>query len=451
MHQIRCKCSAIFTLIAFLQHNCEQTPCGTYYQCVGRCHFPSYNLKVFKRHVQEHLAEDEMATSSSEVPLDNTAATGDEQFDFYDSLDQWDPQYPESILPPEDQFPSGNVKETGEIMNIEEMMFDEGTLLPPLPPDENYNKSDIRTPFFEDPFDHDHLVVDGKRFDDYVKEKLLLMTATFYGRTELSGKSVQMIVEEITAFYKTVVMEFMHKKIMENYRELKASEKMVSELDFLFFSVNDVLGSISTRSRRFNLFKEAGTLIMPEPQVLGSMPDVKRTETIPRNRQITCYAQFIPIREVLKNFFEIPGVYRRTMEYVDFLKNSDIDQVGVSNYMQGEYWKSQAEVHGDKPVLPSAVYCDDYETNNVQGSHAGGQGKQGGFYFNILCLPPELQSQLNCIFEFLSFNSLHRKIFGNEAVFRRVVEELNFLITEGITVETEDGPKKLYFSLQVIC
>lgn len=133
-----------------------------------------------------------------------------------------------------------------------------------------------------------------------------------------------------------------------------------------------------------------------------------------------------------------------------YVKKKAINIINIIDYIQGDYWRSHSQIFGDKPVLPSAVYCDDYETNNVQGSHAGGHGKEGGFYFNILCLPPEMQSQLNCIFEFLSFNSLHRKIFKNEGIFRRVIEELNFLVTEGITVDTENGPKQLYFSLQVI-
>lgn len=144
-----------------------------------------------------------------------------------------------------------------------------------------------------------------------------------------------MIAEEFTTFYKTIVDEFIHKRILENYKELNANEKMTSELEFTFSSINDVLESISTRSKRFNHFKEAGTLVMPEPQVIGCMEDVKRTGSIPRNRHITCYAQFVPIRKVLKKFFDMPGVYQRTMEYVDSLKNADIDEVGISNYIQG--------------------------------------------------------------------------------------------------------------------
>ena len=70
-------------------------------------------------------------------------------------------------------------------------------------------------------------------------------------------------------------------------------------------------------------------------------------------------------------------------------------------------------------------------------------------YFQIPCLAPAFQSQLENMFLFQLLNTLHRKILGDRRVFRKVIEELNLLATEGITIKTSDGFIRIYFALGV--
>lgn len=117
--------------------------------------------------------------------------------------------------------------------------------------------------------------------------------------------------------------------------------------------------------------------------------------------------QCVPISKVLQKFFELPYIFTDTMKYMQTVSNQ---KEIISNVIQTQFWKDEIKSYGNKIVLPIALYYDDYETNNVLGSHRG-LGKCGAFYLNILSLPPQYSSKLKNIFLFSLFNCKIKKMF----------------------------------------
>lgn len=151
--------------------------------------------------------------------------------------------------------------------------------------------------------------------------------------------------------------------------------------------------------------------------------------------------QFIPIRQVLKCFFEMTNVFNECINYVDVLKNQ---QKVFSNIIQGELWKSKTTNETDL-VFPLLIYFDEFDVGNPLGSHSGIH-KLGAVYASVPIVPPEFLSKLNNIFLCMLFHAMELKAFGSNLIFSHLVKELNFLSTEGITIEVDKKNKYLNFN-----
>ncbi|KAE8739106.1 hypothetical protein FOCC_FOCC015398 [Frankliniella occidentalis] len=134
--------------------------------------------------------------------------------------------------------------------------------------------------------------------------------------------------------------------------------------------------------------------------------------------------QFVPVDLVLKGFLEIDGVLSQILSYMD--------KLSCENYI----------------VLPLTLSFDDYEPDNVLGSHAGVH-KVGAAYFEISCLQPEFQGALENKFLALLFHSTDRCV-ENKAAFRLLLNILKLLESEGITVVTSEGVFQVYFALTLV-
>lgn len=98
-----------------------------------------------------------------------------------------------------------------------------------------------------------------------------------------------------------------------------------------------------------------------------------------------------------------------------------------TNLTQGPMWKEISSKYPSRIVFPVSSSTDDYECDNVMGSHAGGPEKMCATYLSFPFLPPEFQRKLGNMLLFLIFCSLDRKIFGNKVIFQRVIDKINFL------------------------
>lgn len=139
----------------------------------------------------------------------------------------------------------------------------------------------------------------------------------------------------------------------------------------------------------------------------------------------------MPIKNALHNLLEKPGLFNEIKSYITSLKE---ETVVISNVMQARLWQSTYNVNRteNEIVLPIFLFYDDFETGNTLGSHAG-QQELGGIYMSLPFLPPHLVAKLTNILVVAIFYSKHRKCMDNEAVYQKVIEEVNKLSTEGLS------------------
>lgn len=120
----------------------------------------------------------------------------------------------------------------------------------------------------------------------------------------------------------------------------------------------------------------------------------------------------------------------------------------ISNIVQSKYWKEcTSGINGI--ILPIVIYQDDFETGNPLGSHASIH-KLSGIYASLPCLPPQFISKLDNIFLLQLNYSDDASYFGNNSVYKRVVQELNYLRAVGITINIDGNPIIIKFQLAMI-
>lgn len=73
-----------------------------------------------------------------------------------------------------------------------------------------------------------------------------------------------------------------------------------------------------------------------------------------------------------------------------------------------------------------------------------------GVYVSLPFLPPNLASDLKNIFLVTLFNYKYRKQFGNTAVFKKIIDEINILSEKGLTIIIILKPTVVYFNLVLI-
>ena len=83
---------------------------------------------------------------------------------------------------------------------------------------------------------------------------------------------------------------------------------------------------------------------------------------------IKIMGQFIPMRMVLKQVFEIPGILTTCINYIT--EQSSLSEPLMS-ILQGQLWKDTTQLISQRHVIPFVLYFDDFEVCNPLGSSSG--------------------------------------------------------------------------------
>lgn len=210
----------------------------------------------------------------------------------------------------------------------------------------------------------------------------------------------------------------------------------------MFQSLSNPFQHLDTEYKRITHFQTTGAYVPPESYHIGSRVGKKNSKKGVKAEMKQVTGQFIPLRYVLKKFFELPDVFKSTIQYMkDVQAESDV----ISNFVQCQRWKiiSTKYFKNSDIVFPLIVYFDDWEPNNPLAPHSE---KIGAVYVTVPCLPPECQSKLENIFVTLLFHSDDRKRYGNKKTFASLINELMFLETAGIDINITEGRKRIYFA-----
>lgn len=121
-----------------------------------------------------------------------------------------------------------------------------------------------------------------------------------------------------------------------------------------------------------------------------------------------------------------------------------------TSILQGNLWKKAKLKFPNKIVFPLYLFYDDFEPNNPLGSKSGIY-KVGAVYISIASLPVKYASLLENIFLTQLNFSADRVQYGNKSIFYKIIQELKYLETEGIKVQTSSGKDvHVYFTLLLI-
>lgn len=101
-----------------------------------------------------------------------------------------------------------------------------------------------------------------------------------------------------------------------------------------------------------------------------------------------------------------------------FMQQAYKEKILISNIIQADFWAKINDLN--KIVLPYYIFFDNFEPKK---SSRAGKHKLGGIYGLIGCLSPDIASKIDSINLIFIFYSDHRKKFGNEIIFGKLIRE----------------------------
>ncbi len=288
-------------------------------------------------------------------------------------------------------------------------------------------------------------VPETQSFEELLTHDLLCIFSDLYTLTDVNRKRVRDVIQIFSdRFLQGKAFKYLQKSISETLCHENLNQYMS---DF-----SNSLQTYSTESRQFQFLSSKGKFTEPVSYKIGERKDYKIVNGQQTAVSVDLKATFIPLRETLKNFFEVDDIFSRTLFYMDQLmeNQSNSSSQVITNFIQGEYWKEiRSNYSSEKIVLPLIIYFDEFEVDNALGSHAG-LNKIGGVYCSVPCLPIEFQSKLENIFLVILFNVLDRKSTEDIFLFTKLIEELNFLSSTGITICTKNGDFIVFFQMVLL-
>jgi len=260
--------------------------------------------------------------------------------------------------------------------------------------------------------------VTSLKFRNLLFKDAMKCLSYLYALSDLPRKRVWELVDVFTSIILDgEAFNALEAHVVSNFENLSKGmehEDEILKLRELFSMYREPFSEIDSEHLAFKWFKNSNCFILPETVQIGSRTDFKKinrkssnkaelVEPINRAVLVKSTAQFVPMRLMLKQFFELPDVFDDTMSFLRMLETEMKDCV-VRNIIQAEFWQNLKyppySTVDSSLVLPLIVYFDDYEPNNPLGSHAG-FSKCGAVYLSVPCLPIYMQSKLDNVFLFL--------------------------------------------------
>lgn len=240
---------------------------------------------------------------------------------------------------------------------------------------------------------------------------------------------VQEILDCFSNFQSTLIESII--RMLSSSEAFEKSEifKVISEMLLI---LKNPFSELNTEFKRFQYFEESGKLLMPQKVLIGIGKERFQRYSEAQMNLKERYAYFIPLRNLLKTFLEIPNVLKTIKDYQYNLNIENKKSGNMRNIIHGSLWKNNVP-NNDELVLPLLLYYDDFETGNPLGSHAGIY-KMGAVYCTIATIPPSYASRLENVFLTLLFHTADRSEFGNKNVFQCLISEITFLENEGINL-----------------
>jgi len=143
--------------------------------------------------------------------------------------------------------------------------------------------------------------------------------SSLYANPQIPRNVVQTVVEDMTDIFHNL-----HQTIKEKSNRLLLNDTISNES---FDHFNNILNEfehpfkdLNTEYKRIKYFTELGIYVPPREYVVGERLNETRKKNSFSLVPVHCTAQFILIRNVLKNFFQIKNLLSDTLDYMNECK-----------------------------------------------------------------------------------------------------------------------------------
>jgi len=285
----------------------------------------------------------------------------------------------------------------------------------------------------------------NENFEDVVRNSILKFITYLYSKPNVTATLIQEIVEGTIELFSSGIISHLKSKI-EPYL-INCDYTKLIEINKMFNLLENPFINLKTEYQRIKYFESNNLFFRPKTIVLGFTKEKKIISGVERQIMVQVQGHLFPIKENLKYFFELPGVFNTTYKYTqESLNNSNL-----SSFLNGSTWKNIKNNFPGKTIFPIFLYYDDVEMGNPLGSHSGIH-KMGCIYYTVPALPPEYLSSLDNIFPGYLFHSSDRgaQKLDNETMFSALISTLIDLQENGVTIIINYVEIKIYFVLSLI-
>jgi len=282
-------------------------------------------------------------------------------------------------------------------------------------------------------------------FENMVRSSALKFITSLNTKPNVTSSLMQEIVERTTELFSSGIISHLKSKI-EPYLTNCDNSRLI-EIQNMFNILENPFSKLKTEYQRIKYFESNNVFFKPKTIVLGFTKETKIVSGVERQVMVPVQGHLFSIKENLKHFFELPGVFDVAYQYTVSSSNNS----NLSSFLNGSTWKNIMTNFPDKIVFPIYLYYDDAEMGNPLGSHSGVH-KIGCVYYTIPALPPEYLSSLENIFPAYLFHSSDRGAhkFDNKTMFSALINVLIDLQENGTTIVVNSISIKIYFVLGLI-
>lgn len=181
--------------------------------------------------------------------------------------------------------------------------------------------------------------------------------------------------------------------------------------------ISESINSLSTNYKRMKYFETNLQTVFPLEYPLGRNISNK-----------SCSFQYVSILSTLKFLLMQDDVFQQVINPV-----CNEDDNLFSSFDDGQICKNHNLFSTNKEALKINMFCDEFEVCNPLGVHRKNH-KILAFYYVLGNIYPEFRSSVDNIQLLILVKSVHVKYFGIKAIVEPLIEDLNVLASQGISV-----------------
>jgi len=144
--------------------------------------------------------------------------------------------------------------------------------------------------------------------------------ASLYSNSQIPRNVVQEVMDGINEIIGGIT-----NTLKKGILELSIDKNEISCGDFFEYfnsaidNIDKTFMNLDTEYKRFKYFAELGTYLAPQEYIIGQRLNESTISNTFSITPINCTQQFIPIRYVLKKFFQMKNILSDTLKYINYI------------------------------------------------------------------------------------------------------------------------------------